>query len=63
MKKKFTVVITLMLLVLIVSLSGNAWANGKDKPQSVLASERANQTSINRSGELRIIAFGAHPDD
>lgn len=62
MKKKFTVVITLMLLVLIVSLSGNAWANGKGKPQSVLASERANLSSANPTGTLHIIAFSGHPE-
>ena len=63
MKKKFTVVIALMLLVSIVSLSCSVGADVKNKPQSVLASERANQGPMNSSGELRVIAFGAHPDD
>ena len=53
----------LLLLVSIVSLPCSVWAGVKNEPQSVLASERANQAPINSSGELRIIAFGGHPDD
>ncbi len=62
MKKKFTVVIILMLLVSIVSLSCSVGAGAKNKPQSVLASERANQAPIDISGTLHIIAFGGHPE-
>ena len=61
MKKKFTVV-TLILLVSIVSLSCSVGTGVKDKPQSVLASERANQTPIDISGTLHIIAFSGHPE-
>jgi len=63
MTKKFTVVITLTLMVLAVSLPVKSWADVKNKSQSVPAGERANQTPINSSGVLRIIAIGAHPDD
>jgi len=66
MRKNIFASVTLALLVpvLILSLSCHlAPAAQRDLSKSPLASERANVPPPNNPDKLRIIAFGAHPDD
>jgi len=56
--------LVLLVPALILSLSCHlAPAAQRDLSKSPLASERANAPPSNNPGKLRIIAFGAHPDD
>ena len=54
----------LLVLALVLGLSGYLLGAGqRDLSKSPLASERASVAKPKKAGELRIIAFGAHPDD
>ena len=55
--------VSLLVLVLILGLTAVAPAAKRDLSRSPLASERANAPRPNNPDKLRIIAFGAHPDD
>jgi len=55
--------LALLILALILGLSGLVSAAQRDLSKSPLASERANAPRPNNPDKLRIIAFGAHPDD
>jgi len=66
MRKRILGSITLTLPVLAlmtVVFAYLASAAERDIPISVLASERARDAKLKNPGKLRIIAFGAHPDD
>ena len=66
MKKKIlrSTGLVLSALVLILAFSGHlAPAAERDLSKSPLGSERARAAKSDNPGELRIIAFGAHPDD
>ncbi|MHC4173077.1 MAG: PIG-L deacetylase family protein [Planctomycetota bacterium] len=64
MKKSTLGSVSLALLVLIFAIPGHlASAAQRDLSKSPLASERASAAKLNNPGKLRIIAFGAHPDD
>jgi N-acetylglucosamine malate deacetylase 1 len=52
-----------MIAIFLFTASGFARAADKDKSSSPLASERAGYSVPQAKGKLRIIAFGAHPDD
>jgi len=65
-KTTFTGSADLVLTVLTLTLAGSAYlctAAERSVSESPLASERATAAKPNGSGTLRIIAFGAHPDD
>jgi LmbE family N-acetylglucosaminyl deacetylase len=49
-----------VLLMVIVALAAVAAASGAGSP---MGSERARAAKLDNPGKLRIIAFGAHPDD
>jgi len=54
----------LLVLAFVLGLSAYLLGAGeRDLSKSPLASERASVAKPKKSGELRIIAFGAHPDD
>ena len=55
--------LALLMLALILGFSGLVSAAQRDLSKSPLASERANAPRPNNPDKLRIIAFGAHPDD
>ena len=59
-----SIILTLPLLALM-TLIFTYWASAaeRNRPESPLASERASTAKPNNTGTLRIIAFGAHPDD
>ncbi|MHC4488531.1 MAG: PIG-L deacetylase family protein [Planctomycetota bacterium] len=66
MKKSIlgSISLTLLVLALIFAISGHlASAAEGDLSKSPLSSERASAAKSNNPGKLRIIAFGAHPDD
>ncbi len=65
MRKNVPGIVGLVLpaLVLTLSLAGLAPAAQGDLSKSTLAGERANVPQPNNSGKMRIIVFGAHPDD
>jgi LmbE family N-acetylglucosaminyl deacetylase len=67
MKKRNNVIgfvgLALLVAALTVSLSCSVPAAQRDLSRSPLASERASTARPNNPGKLRIIAFGAHPDD
>ncbi len=66
MKKSIlgSISLALLVLALIFAISGHlASAAERDLRISVLAGERANAPQPNNPGKLRIIVFGAHPDD
>ena len=59
-----SVSLALLVLALIFAISGHlASAAEGELSKSPLASERASAAELNNPGKLRIIAFGAHPDD
>ena len=66
MKKKIYGSLTLILLVpALTTIIFTYWASAAERNQSEspLASERAGAAKPDNPGTLRIIAFGAHPDD
>ena len=66
MKKKIFGSLTLILLVsALTTIISTYWASAAERNQSEspLASERASAAKPGNLGTLRIIAFGAHPDD
>ncbi len=58
-----SVTVKVMIMVLLLVISGFAGAADQDKSSSPLVSERAGYSAPKKPGQLRIIAFGAHPDD
>ncbi len=52
-----------VLALMVVVFACLAPAAGRDLSKSPLGSERARAAKLNNPGKLRIIAFGAHPDD
>ena len=66
MKKRILGSVTLTLPVLALMTVVFAYlapAAGRNLSKSPLGSERARAAELNNPGKLRIIAFGAHPDD
>ena len=66
MKKSMLGTASRVLLVLALVLGLSAYllrAGQRDLAKSPLGSERASVAQPKKAGELRIIAFGAHPDD
>ena len=52
-----------MIMALLFAVSGFVWAADQDKSSSPRVSVRGGVAGPKKPGKLRIIAFGAHPDD